>query len=293
MLQRSRGPVVCLLALLVSPLVVLPGAAFCADTVQEVAPETVRELEELYRRLEYSTESARRGHYVLLRSFPGDFHRIRSVDKKKRLFERVLLPLIYLENERIRGRRSRIHHLRSRVRERGPRALTEGERNQVRDWLLDYNVVEDTPPERLTRRHFDRLLNRVHRIPPSLVLAQAANESGWGTSRFVRRANNLFGERTYDESEPGIKPRGVADTAGFRIRAFESLRASVSSYLHTLNSHWAYDEFRQLRDRHRPRDVLKLVDGLSRYSEHRDRYIERLVSLIKYNRYRRFDRMTP
>ncbi|MFB6346906.1 MAG: hypothetical protein ABEK50_14365, partial [bacterium] len=95
--------------------------------------------------------------------------------------------------------------------------------------------------------------------------------------------------RTYSDDVPGFKPKGVPDTSSFRVRKFPSLLESVRNYMVTLNTHRAYEKFRALRSEHSGAESLKLVQGLTQYSERRSEYVNRLVTLIKGNNYRRFD----
>ena len=92
------------------------------------------------------------------------------------------------------------------------------------------------------------LLNRMDVVPPSLALAQAAEESGWGTSRFARQGNALFGQYTYN-AKPGIVPAQRDADRRHRVRSHDNLLAAVRAYVHNLNSHWAYEDFRRKRSR--------------------------------------------
>jgi len=132
------------------------------------------------------------------------------------------------------------------------------------------------------------LLRRTDEIPVALVLAQAANESGWGTSRFAREGNSLFGQWTFRKSTSGLVPDSRSQDAAHRVRSFESIRASVRAYLRNLNVGHAYVELRKLRaamrKRGEPLDPLILATGLKRYSQRGEAYVEEIKALILSNR---------
>lgn len=251
--------------------------------------KTTRELEQYYEKIGYDLEGIRRGRYVVVEEFPDDFHKIRHVPRKKRLFQRILLPLIYLENQRLLDLRSQVTSLRKQWTDRG--GLNARQEALIRTLLVDYEIIREERQNRvgLTDERFRELLQRIHRLPPSMVLAQAANESGWGTSRFTRQANNLFGQYTYGSG--GMKPRAASNGSNHRIRVFPDLRSSVRSYMHNLNSGWAYKQLRTLRTRQDgSMNSLELVKGLSKYSEKGKEYVRVISRMIRHNNYRRFDR---
>lgn len=194
-----------------------------------------------------------------------DLTHIRDVTRRKEAFVRTLLPLILAENNRIREQRK--------------------------------SVQESDPPPNLYARYRvepgDRslLLRRIDVVPASLALAQAAIESGWGTSRFVQTANNLFGERTYKPNADGVAPR---ESSGFKVTRFESLALSVRSYMHNLNSHPAYREFRLAREDLRQRGVSLTGSQLARYlisySERGIDYVASVRQVIRENELQSLDR---
>ena len=145
-----------------------------------------------------------------------------------------------------------------------------------------------------TRRFVRDLMARVDMVPPSLVLAQAAKESGWGTSRFVREGNNLFGQRSF-LGGPGMPAQRQPLDAGVVLARYDSLGASVDAYLFNLNTFGAYDDLRDIRARFRAEgkavDSEELADGLRCYSALADQYIEDIRHLIRSNRLGRFDRL--
>ena len=154
-------------------------------------------------------------------------------------------------------------------------------RLELRHLARRYRVSGDPVKDPRAR---DALLRRVDVIPVSLVLAQAANESAWGTSRFAREGNNLFGIWTWDESK-GIVPKKRAPGHRHLVRRFDSIQESVRYYLHNLNSHPAYTQLRILRaharEQGRPLRGSELAAGLTRYSARGEEYVRLIRQLIQ------------
>ena len=138
------------------------------------------------------------------------------------------------------------------------------------------------------------MLRRVDIIPPSLAVAQAAEETGWGTSRFVRHGNALFGERIYRGTD-GMVPHRIPKGPSFRVRRFGHLLAAVGAYASNLNTHPAYAGFRAERGTMRAArnrfDAPVLAGSLEAYSERREAYIETLRAIIRTNALTEFDRL--
>jgi Bax protein len=130
-------------------------------------------------------------------------------------------------------------------------------------------------------------IEKVNIIPPSLALAQAANESSWGTSRFARKANNYFGEWCFTKG-CGLVPSQRNDNQTHEVEKFETVFYSVKSYLHNLNSHPAYEELRVVRN-NESFSGLSLSKGLSKYSERGHEYIKEINSMINYNKLTKYD----
>ncbi len=140
---------------------------------------------------------------------------------------------------------------------------------------------------------FDMLTRRLDALPPSLILAQAANESAWGTSRFARSGNNLFGQWCFSES-CGLVPANRVDGASHEVASFRSPYQSIRSYIQNLNRHPAYRSLRNTREqiRHRGSNVSghALAQGLISYSERGVEYVEEIRSMIRYNNLSFYDR---
>lgn len=151
--------------------------------------------------------------------------------------------------------------------------------------IAEYYEVE-TEGADLTTEVLPALQRRVDIVPRSLVFVQAAKESGWGTSRFAREGNNLFGQRCYSVG-CGIAPAGIQPGAKFGIARFDTVGASVTSYVRNLNTHPQYEDFRRLRESLRESDApltgIVLADSLIHYSERGEAYVAEIKSLIRQN----------
>ena len=194
-------------------------------------------------------------------------------DARKAAFQEALGPLIDAANEPILRDRAVLLALANQAEQGCDPGI--GAHVWLRAIAQRYGAEPDD---------FATLLRRIDIVPPSLALTQAAIESGWGTSRFTQDANALFGQRTYSHRTPGIKP---ADADGFRVRAFASLLQSVEHYIHNLNTHPAYHEFRVQRALQRVNGVAvsgpELAAALSAYSELGGAYVDLLLQVIDDN----------
>ncbi len=242
-------------------------------------------LSETFTRLGYSLDSVLSGGAdvprLFVASLPADLSRIRETRQRKRLFFQSILPLVLQANEEIKADRERLLALRRR--------LQAGDRLGAVDrlWLI---VMAER--YRVDRGDVEALVKRVDVIPPSLALAQAAEESGWGTSRFVREGNAVFGEWTFSRTGSLIPLKRDSGKA-HRVKTFDSLLDSVRAYARNLNTHRAYRKFRHARSEFRrlgtPLDGMKLVDGLKSYSERGRKYVKTIRSIIAVNKLRRLD----
>lgn len=221
---------------------------------------------------------------VFVKAIPRDIRDVNSIETRKQIFIKAMLPLILRVNEELRQTRARIKALTDHVAEGG--VLTASEKA----WL-------DTEYERhgVKPGNTALLLRRVDVIPPSLALAQAAEESGWGTSRFAVEGQALFGQRTEAEGT-GLVPEAHAADAGIKVKSFNALLDGVRSYARNLNTHAAYTEFRKLRAQmrrtaHSPVGLnsMKLVKTLQSYSERGMDYVKTIQTIIRVNNLREFD----
>lgn len=214
---------------------------------------------------------------VTVRTMPSDMADL-SGDERKALFFRILLPLAIAENRRIEAQRD---FIRSALNNGRP-APESAEAARLAEVAREYKVDPTLPPSRLKRR----LLQRADTLPPALVLVQAANESGWGTSRFTQQANNLFGVWTYNPEE-GIRPTRAGAGTTHSVRLYRDIQHSVRGYIHNVNVGHAYAELRELRAQRRGSGdgvtAHALAAGLERYSERGEEYVAELRSMMENN----------
>lgn len=218
-----------------------------------------------------------------------DFAEFDNVDDKKQAFFDFLLPLVQQENQRLQLLRDALQQIASQEQELNKTQL---------EWVLKlaeyYHVIaSDTSTDNLDIRWvIDELLLRVDQVPPSLALAQAANESAWGTSRFATEGNNLYGQWCFKKG-CGLVPGDRPDGTKHEVASFSSPAQSVRRYIHNLNTHLAYKHFRQLRAEHRkaeqPLSGKKSAETLARYSTRGAEYIQELKAMIRINKLSRFD----
>lgn len=215
---------------------------------------------------------------IQVERFPEDMTEL-DADTRKAVFFRALLPLVLYENAALGHHRANIQAL---LQGGAPPEPDTDERAYLGQ-LKERFGVEGNLNDAAVRQ---QLMRRVDEVPASLALAQAANESGWGTSRFTREANNLFGEWTWNEDQGLLPQRRAADATHF-VRIFPDLHASVRSYVHNINIGHAYSGLRQqranLREQNEPLEGITLAGGLIRYSERGQAYVEEVRSMIRQN----------
>jgi Bax protein len=195
------------------------------------------------------------------------------IKTKKSIFLRMILPLILVSNENI-------------LRERAIVESAELTSPELINIALRYGVIKDKSTT-LTAKHQQQMLMRVNMIPPSLALAQAIEESAWGTSRFAVEGNALFGQ--WDFSENSIKPKQQRSGLGdYGIARFDSPLASVEGYMLNINSTTAYKSLRDLRaqqvEKQEKFSGHLLAGTLINYSERGESYIKGIRHLISYNK---------
>lgn len=249
---------------------------------------TAAELRRHFLAVGYSLKEVRQGTGDVPRLFvdqvPPDLKGMTDIDLRKSLFFRMTLPLVLRVNEEIAVERARLLDLAQRL-EQG-RTLGEGDRAWLKRLAVKYGLEEEVGQVAVGGLNLAELKKRVDGIPPSLALAQAAEESGWGTSRFARQGNALFGQWTMDE-EAGLIPAERREGASHAVRAFPSLLHGVEAYMRNLNTHPAY---RTLRDRRAvARETASRLDGhelagtLTSYSERGQEYVETVRTIISAN----------
>ena len=213
---------------------------------------------------------------IYFTQFPKDLDAIQSVKLKKETFIKIVLPLVVAENEKILDDRLRLFNIASR------KSTTDDEKQWLRQKFLEYKVKNGK---------VDVLKTRMDIIPVSIALAQAAKESGWGTSRFALEGNAIFGQWTWDGS--GIAPLMRDKSKNHKILKFPILRASVKAYQNNLNTHKSYIKFREkrvkLRQKNKIINGLELTKTLDNYAETGSEYTKILSQIILQNRLMDFE----
>ncbi|MBI1194258.1 MAG: glucosaminidase [Gammaproteobacteria bacterium] len=211
-----------------------------------------------------------------------DFSAIKDVSAKKKAFFDFIRPIVQSENERILQVRERLISIRQGLTQTGrsPAAADQAFLSEVVD---RYDVEFADPSDSAS---WNRLLARVDAVPLRLVLAQSANESSWGTSRFAREGRNFFGQWCFKKG-CGLVPTRRKKGTRHEVRVFSSVNASVASYLWNINTGRVYASLRKirgdLRAKGKPVTAHELAAGLSHYSERREAYVEEIRSMIRAN----------
>jgi len=216
--------------------------------------------------------------YQYTASLQDQLAQINDVQERKQSLIRILLPLVLHANERVLQQRAIIEQLRQRLP-----YLTPFENHTLITFARMYLVEGDVSEEMIAE-----LLKRVNVLPVSLILAQAAIESGWGTSRFCIEGNNIFGLRT--PSGYGILPKGRSSEEGVTLSVFNDLQSCINYYMWNINTNPQYKELRYIRSLSRPPyDSFALAQGLRNYSEMGTEYVRRVELLIGYNALKGYD----
>ena len=249
----------------------------------EVSTDTVRlsasTLEQLFKETKFDLDDIRENKIVKpisLDLLPNEIKFIESTKKRKELFIKIVLPLILEENNRIRLDRKRLFVILNKNNN------SKSERNWLNNKFKQYGVVN---------HDLTTLKIRMDEIPVSIAIAQAAKETGWGTSRFALEGNALFGQWTW--SGEGIKPAASDSGSSHKVMKFKVLQASVRAYQRNINTHSSYKEFREeratQRDNNEKLNSLELVNYLDKYAETGKNYTDILIKIIKQNSLTDFD----
>ena len=245
-----------------------------------------REMIDIFKKYNFTIDSFikdQSANLIIFSSLPKDFMDINSVSERKNLFINTLLPIAFIENLKILDDRKKILDWWSQ---------SNGETYQREfwpNWLYDVSDKYDYEGSNI-----GELLMRVDIVPLSLALAQAAIESGWGTSRYLREGNALYGQYTFDKNL-GLKPEDRDKDKNFYVRKFINLSDSTRSYLKNINTHNAYVKFRQERGTLRMNGDsltgLSLVKFLDNYSERKLAYVDDIKTIIETNNFMKFDKV--
>ncbi len=234
---------------------------------------------QLFKDVNYDLRTVRNEKLVkpiYFTQFPRDLDNLQSVQLKKETFLKIVLPLVVAENEKILDDREKLKNLTEK------KFTSDAEKQWLRQKLLEYKVKKGDLKE---------LMFRMDMIPVSIALAQAAKESGWGTSRFALEGNAIFGQWTWDGQ--GIAPLKRDGDKNHKILKFPILRASVKAYKNNLNTHKSYSKFRekrqQLRSKNKNITGLALTDTLKNYAQTGSEYTKILNQIITQNRLSDFE----
>ena len=220
-----------------------------------------------------------------------DFSAYVNVSEKKQAFFEFMLPLIRKANTSIREERAELENIVARLDEN--EVLSPAEHQQVNRLFKQYRLKV---PFKIQASDVEELLERVDIVPASLVLAQAANESGWGTSRFATEANNFFGVWCFTTG-CGVEPRNRDDGLTHEVAYYGSVQEGVTAYIHNINTHGAYEVLRMIRaeERYSQNHYMgfRLADGLVLYSARGEEYVLEIQQMIRSNNLHEYTLPTP
>ena len=254
-----------------------------AKTNNEYQPDTDYDLNaqtvlNLFEDLEYDLDKVRDEKQVkpiYFTRLPRDLDQIKTIKTKKETFLQIVLPLVVAENEKIETDRNYLL-----------KVIRDNDSSEKLQWLKrkfkEYKVKDGD---------INELIEKVDIVPTSIALAQAAKESGWGTSRFALEGNAIFGQWTWDGV--GIEPLDKSDDQGHKILKFPILRASVKAYITNLNTHPSYKNFREkrlmLRQSNKALSGIDLIHELENYAETGKEYTRILEQIIEQNDLQEFE----
>ena len=250
---------------------------------KKVPTDTVRlnasTIEQLFKDTNYNLDKVRKSKFVKpinLSLLPSEMKMIESSKKRKRLFIQIILPLILEENNQIMLNRKKLFSILNKSNN------SEAEKKWLKMKFKQYGVKKND---------LFTLKIRMDVVPVSLAIAQAAKETGWGTSRFAIEGNALFGQWTY--SGAGLKPKGADNDKTHKVMKFNILKASIRAYERNLNTHSSFKKFRKaraiMRDNDEKLDSLLLADYLDLYAETGKEYTVILKKIIQQNSLTDFD----
>ena len=236
-------------------------------------------IQQLFKETNYNLKDVRKTKLVKpvkLSLLPNEMKMIENTKKRKNLFIQIILPLIIEENNRIKLDRKKLFTILNKNHN------SNSENKWLNQKFKQYGVLN---------KDLSTLKVRMDTIPVSLVIAQAAKETGWGTSRFALEGNALFGQWTW--SGEGIKPADADNNATHKVMKFKILKSSIRAYQRNLNTHSGYKQFRvaraELRDNGRNLDGIILATYLDKYAETGKEYVKIIKQIIKQNNLTDFD----
>ena len=236
-------------------------------------------IEELFKSTNYNLKDVRENKLVKpinLDLLPKEIGKIENTKKRKDLFIQIILPLVIDENNSIKLDRIKLFSILNKSKN------TKTEQEWLNIKFKQYGVVN---------KDLSTLKIRMDEVPVSMAIAQAAKETGWGTSRFAHEGNALFGQWTW--SGEGIKPADAEDDSTHKVMRFKVLQASIKAYQRNLNTHSSYKDFRsaraELRDEGKELDSMILTEYLDKYAETGKEYVKILQQIIRQNDLTDFD----
>ena len=236
-------------------------------------------IEELFKSTNYNLKDVRKNKLVKpisLDLLPKEIVKIENTKKRKDFFIQIILPLVIDENNSIKLDRMKLFSILNKSKN------TKTEQEWLNMKFKQYGVVN---------KDLSTLKVRMDEVPVSMAIAQAAKETGWGTSRFAQEGNALFGQWTW--SGEGIKPADAEDDSTHKVMRFKVLQASVKAYQRNLNTHSSYKDFRsaraELRDEGKKLDSMILTEYLDKYAETGKEYVKILQQIIRQNDLTDFD----
>ena len=236
-------------------------------------------IEELFKSTNYNLKDVRKNKLVKpisLDLLPKEIVKIENAKKRKDFFIQIILPLVIDENNSIKLDRMKLFSILNKNKN------TKTEQEWLNVKFKQYGVVN---------KDLSTLKIRMDEVPVSMAIAQAAKETGWGTSRFAQEGNALFGQWTW--SGEGIKPADAEDDSTHKVMRFKVLQASVKAYQRNLNTHSSYKGFRsaraELRDEGKKLDSMILSEYLDKYAETGKKYVKILQQIIRQNNLTDFD----
>ncbi len=252
-------------------------------SLNEIETDSVRlnasTIKQLFEDTNYTLDDVRKKKLVkpvALTLLPQEIKMIEDTKKRKEFFIQIILPLVLQENNNIKIDRKRLFSIINKSNN------TNLEKKWLEKKYKQYGI---------SSKDLSVLKVRMDEIPVSLAIAQAAKETGWGTSRFAQEGNALFGQWTW--SGEGLKPKDAESSEGHKVMKFNVLQASVRAYQRNLNTHSSYQDFRlaraKLRDLGKDLDSLILVHYLNEYAETGNQYVEVLKKIIEQNNLKDFD----
>ena len=236
-------------------------------------------IKQLFDDTDYKLDDVRKKKLVkpiALTLLPAEIKMIENVKKRKEFFIQIILPLILEENKNINLDRKRLFSIINKNNN------TKTEKKWLEKKYKQYGIPS---------KDLSVLKRRMDIVPVSLAIAQAAKETGWGTSRFAQQGNALFGQWTW--SGEGLKPKDAEKSEGHKVMRFNVLQASVRAYQRNINTHSSYEDFRlaraKLRDLGEPLDSIILSEYLDKYAETGNQYVKVLQKIIQQNNLKDFD----